>query len=152
MTREALLQSPPLTRPPPRERRRVGEVAGGAAAECAAVCCCCPCSVMNLLILTVYKVPKGICRKALAHRKNKRQCLAAQRKALLQPRPNGLAGGGLYSDDDDFFRKASSYSDGDVDDGKGSEDESEAAELLEKEIWDRFHGAGFWRSASRIDS
>ncbi|XP_068327723.1 uncharacterized protein [Pyrus communis] len=150
MTRDALLQSPPLTRPPPRERRRVGEVAGGAAAECAAVCCCCPCSVMNLLILTVYKVPKGICRKALAHRKNKRRCLVAQKKALLQPRPNGLAGGGLYSDDDEFFRRASSCSD--VDDGKGSEDESDAADLLEKEIWDRFHGAGFWRSASRIDS
>ncbi|KAB2629473.1 hypothetical protein D8674_034268 [Pyrus ussuriensis x Pyrus communis] len=151
MTRDALLLSPPLTRPPPRERRRVGEVAGGAAAECAAVCCCCPFSVMNLLILTVYKVPKGICRRALAHRRNKRRCLAAQKKALLQPRPNGLAGGGLYSDDDEFFRRASSYSDGDVDDRRGSEDESEGADLLEKEMWDRFDGAGFWRSASRRD-
>ncbi|XP_048429338.1 uncharacterized protein LOC103967087 [Pyrus x bretschneideri] len=140
MTRDPLFQSPKLTRPPPREKRRVGEVAGGAAAECAAVCCCCPCSVMNLLILAVYKVPKGLCMKAWAHRKRKRRC-AVQKKGRL---------GGGGDDDDDDGKRASGCTEGDGE--KKSNAETEGADLLEKEMWDRFHGAGFWRSASRRES
>ncbi|XP_021800058.1 uncharacterized protein LOC110744399 [Prunus avium] len=143
MTRNSSFESPPSTRPSPREKHRVGEVAGGAAAECAAVCCCCPCSVMNLLILTVYKVPRGLCRKAWAHSKKKRRRVA-QKKGLLQPRPNGLAGGVLYKDDVDVKRDADD--DGDV---KKSDAESEGADLLEKEMWARFYEAGFWRSTSQ---
>ena len=98
---------------------------------------------MNLLILTVYKVPKGLCRKAWAHTKKKRRCVA-QKKGLLQPRPNGLAGGGLCRDDVDAKRDAD-------DDGKEkkSDAESEVTDLLEKEMWARFDEAGFWRSASQ---
>lgn len=143
MTRNSSFESPPSTRPLPRDKRRVGEVAGGTAAECAAVCCCCPCSVMNLLILTVYKVPKGLCRKAWANTKKKRRCVA-QKKGLLQPRPKGLAGGVLFGDDMDVNR----YADNDGDEKK-SDAESEGADLLEKEMWARFYGAGFWRSASQ---
>ncbi|KAM1056637.1 hypothetical protein ACFX13_030780 [Malus domestica] len=138
MARDPLFQSPKLTRPPPREKRRVGEVAGGAAAECAAVCCCCPFSVMNLLILAVYKAPKGLCMKAWAHTKKKRRC-AVQKKGRL-------GGGG----DDDDGKRASSCTEGDGE--KKSNAETEGADLLEKEMWDRFHGAGFWRSASRRES
>ncbi|KAJ7948119.1 Pollen preferential protein [Quillaja saponaria] len=102
MTRQGLLRSPPVNRcqplltdekpvPIPRERRRVGEMAGGTAAECAAICCCCPCTVMNLLVLAVYKVPAGLCRKAI--RRKKRQRIAKKRsKSLLRHRPSDASG------------------------------------------------------------
>lgn len=68
----------------------------------------------------------------------------AQKKGLLQPRPKGLAGGALFRDDMDANRDADA--DGDE---KKSDAESEGADLLEKEMWARFYGAGFWRSASQ---
>ncbi|GAB2272601.1 hypothetical protein Dimus_007423 [Dionaea muscipula] len=52
--------------------QRFAEVAGGTAAECAAVCCCCPCGIVDLLVLAVYKVPAGLCRKALRSRRRRR--------------------------------------------------------------------------------
>nr|XP_011461807.1 PREDICTED: uncharacterized protein LOC105350703 [Fragaria vesca subsp. vesca] len=138
MTRKGLLESSPSTT---RSKRRVGEVAGGAAAECAAVCCCCPCSMMNLLILAVYKVPRGLCRKAWAMTKtksNKQSC----KKGSLLPRPTGLGNGDLRKtvsggEDDDLMMK------------KNKEDDAESEDAaFEKEMWDRFYGAGFWRSST----
>ncbi|PRQ32687.1 hypothetical protein RchiOBHm_Chr5g0049201 [Rosa chinensis] len=130
MTRKALLESPPTM------KRRVGEVAGGAAAECAAVCCCCPCSMMNLLVLAFYKLPRGLCRKASAKIKKKRRC----KKGLLpRPRPTG---------DGDFKTTVSGgVHDDDCDKKKNDDAESDGA-AFEKEMWDRFYGNGFWRSAS----
>ncbi|KAA8550121.1 hypothetical protein F0562_001805 [Nyssa sinensis] len=84
-------QSPPVNRsqplltpePSPKDdKHRIGEVAGGTAAECAAICCCCPCGLMNLLLLAVYKVPKGLCKKAL--KKRKRQKVMKKKKLLQQ--------------------------------------------------------------------
>ncbi|KAK3020144.1 hypothetical protein RJ639_003252 [Escallonia herrerae] len=63
-----------------RNRDRIGEVAGGTAAECAAVCFCCPCAVVNLLVLAVYRVPVGLCRKAWRRRKRKRWMVARAKK------------------------------------------------------------------------
>ncbi|KAE8056913.1 hypothetical protein FH972_013645 [Carpinus fangiana] len=78
MSREVLLRSLATSRQQPtltekvKDRQRIGEVAGGTATKCATICCCCPCSVMNLLVLTVYKVPAGLRREAWKHRKRQR--------------------------------------------------------------------------------
>ncbi|KAL8543506.1 hypothetical protein ACS0TY_004160 [Phlomoides rotata] len=69
-------------------RVSMAEVAGGTSADCAAVCCCCPCGLVNLFVLAVccccpcglvnlfvlavYKVPAGLCRKALRRKCHRR--------------------------------------------------------------------------------
>ncbi|KAL3535999.1 hypothetical protein ACH5RR_004460, partial [Cinchona calisaya] len=70
--------------------KRVAEVLGGTAAECAAICCCCPCGLVNLLVLAVYKVPAGLCRKALRKKRQRRRKLMMNNKeGLLPPRKCG---------------------------------------------------------------
>lgn len=107
------------------------EVAGGTAAECAAVCCCCPCGLVNLLVLVVYKLPAGLCRKAL-RRKRRRRLI---KKGLLPPHQCGC---------DESELQIQSIS------GHGVESDSDRDIIeLEKEMWDKFYSAGFWRSSSR---
>ncbi|KAK3040185.1 hypothetical protein RJ639_028435 [Escallonia herrerae] len=102
-----------------RNRNQIGEVAGGAAAECAAVCCCCPCAVVNLLVLAVYRVPVGLCRKAW---RRKKRMVAREKKNSAAPK--------RYESDREIGG-------------------AEADDLEEEEgTWDRFYGAGFWRSPS----
>lgn len=60
-----------------RDRR----LAWGTTVKCGAVCCYCPSTMMNRLILTVYKVAKGFCKKLI--RKKKWKELIMHRKALL---------------------------------------------------------------------
>ncbi|KAL4576846.1 hypothetical protein LXL04_012946 [Taraxacum kok-saghyz] len=55
-----------------RGSHRLAEVAGGTTAECAAVVCCFPCTVVHFLVLAVYKVPAGLCRKALRKKRRRR--------------------------------------------------------------------------------
>ncbi|KAH6762109.1 hypothetical protein C2S52_019542 [Perilla frutescens var. hirtella] len=118
-------------------RIRVAEVAGGATAECAAVCCCCPCGLVNLIVLAVYKVPAGLCRKALRKQRHRRLM-----KKGGMPRS--------CSCDEEFFQLHSACSSSDSSlVGFGSlSDDSEVIEL-EKEMFDKFYGAGFWRSPSQ---
>lgn len=122
-------------------RVRVAEMAGGATAECAAVCCCCPCGVLNLAVLAVYKVPAGLCRKALRKQRHRRLL----KKGILQPRGYGC-------DDDDYFFQLHSdcSSDNSVFSAFESSlsDDAEVIEL-EKEMLHKFYGAGFWRSPSQ---
>ncbi|MCD9646614.1 hypothetical protein HAX54_036615 [Datura stramonium] len=121
--------------------KRIGEMAGGTAAECAMVCCCCPCAVMHLLVLAVYKVPTGLCRKIW--RKKKRERLLRKKKKQedswksMKNNKNILFG--AYDDDDDDDKKF---------DGKDDDGLREAADF-ETEMWDRFYGAGFWRAPSQ---
>ncbi|XP_027178147.1 uncharacterized protein LOC113777312 [Coffea eugenioides] len=117
--------------------RTIGEVAGVTTAECAAVCCCCPCAVMHLLILAVYKVPKGLCKKAW--KKNKRKRLLKKKKKNLEENKSGP--NGTHHDDDE------SSSD-DYDDNQKGVGVMDAVDL-DSEMWDRFYGAGFWRSHSQ---
>lgn len=134
-----------VSKPPAHRRlRRVGEVAGGGAADCAAVCCCCPCAVLNLVVLAVYKVPAGLFRKAM--RKRQRRSLAANKKnnvVLLQPqRSSGVD-----------LAEALPVSAGpkvleDRLEAEGAAEKPEAV-ALEKEMWARFAGTGFWRSESQ---
>nr|POE82057.1 hypothetical protein CFP56_41826 [Quercus suber] len=54
----------PLLSEKGKERQRIAEEVGRTTAECTAICCCCPCSLLNLVILALYKVPTGLCKKA----------------------------------------------------------------------------------------
>lgn len=127
---------------------RFAELAGGTAAECAAVCCCCPCGLANLLYLTIYKVPAGLCRRAL--RKKRRKQLI--KKGLLPPIAERCRCG---CDDTELqIHPATGFHDcGDLlksDEESSSDDEEEEEMLkLEKEMWETFYGTGFWRSPSQ---
>ncbi|CAN6887467.1 unnamed protein product [Brassica oleracea] len=140
------------------------EFCGGTTASCAAVCCCCPCGLVNLLVLAVYKVPRGICRRALRIRRRKHLV----KNRILPPLPTN---GRVFQnsefaihpvdsndvsdeDDDDFldlkyFGKSAAA--GLTTDYETDEDD-EAVLALEKEMWNRFYGAGFWRSPSQRES
>ncbi|KAL6340568.1 hypothetical protein AAG906_010476 [Vitis piasezkii] len=117
-----------------RERKEQEDRGGGwrTAAECAAICCCCPCGVMNLLILAVYKLPAGLCRKMWRRRNLRRK----KRNALLQQRPS--AGPPTCSCDEGNVQMIERG-------GKNGVD-------LDDEMWARFYGAGFWRSSSQREA
>ncbi|WRX25316.1 hypothetical protein QQP08_017803 [Theobroma cacao] len=130
------------TRRTSQKSAKFGEFCGETTAECAAICCCCPCGIANLLVLAIYKVPAGLCRRAL-RQKRRRKLL---KKGLLQPR---TLQGHCGCDDselqvhpvvclEDFFP-----------DVEVSEEAEKAVVELEKEMWQRFYGTGFWRSPSQ---
>ncbi|KAL2345329.1 hypothetical protein Fmac_006614 [Flemingia macrophylla] len=143
--RRPLLHNRPSTPP----ATSVGEVVGATAAECVAVCCCFPCGVANFLLLAIYKVPASLCRRVLRNRR--------RRKMLKRGlgRPPGTActcgacddvnGHRVYpmcaNDALDVKRLYANAAEDNVD------DDGEAL-ALEKEMWERFYSAGFWRSSS----
>ncbi|KAL2900864.1 Phosphoenolpyruvate carboxykinase [Bienertia sinuspersici] len=127
---------------------RIAEVAGGTTAECAAVWCCCPCTLVNLLVLVVYKVPAGICKKALRIRRRKRMM-----KKGLFPLPSYAASSrgsnechcnGIQSEEVTMVVMGGSRS---------SSDESVIMDKdliqLEEHMWEHFYNTGFWRSHSQ---
>ncbi|KAG5021044.1 hypothetical protein AAZX31_06G288200 [Glycine max] len=132
-------------------RRGVGEVAGSAAADCTAVCCCCPCTVVNLVVLAVYKLPKGLVEKA-AHKRRRRMpkknntgdvkngvvLLQAQRSSSVETLDIAVGPTRL----EEFMKK-------EWEDEEKGKCEKEEEEGLEKEMWARFAGTGFWRSESQ---
>lgn len=122
--------------------KRIGEVVGGTAAECAMVCCCCPCAVMHFLVLAVYKVPTGLCRKMWRKKKRKRLLRNKKKeedswKAMKKNKSDLL---GVYNEEE-----FDGEDDGDYDGVR------EAADF-ETEMWDRFYGAGFWRTPSQKEA
>ncbi|XP_057473489.1 uncharacterized protein LOC130761909 [Actinidia eriantha] len=148
MRRQIVIQSPtPVNRmqpllggkSPAEERRGVGEVAGGTAAECAAICCCCPCALVNLVVLAVYKVPTGLCRKAW--RKKNRRRMMKQKKALLQQQQQSDSSSKVGLN----YKPEIEGSDGDDSAGDAPTPEVD----FEADMWDRFYGTGFWRSPSQ---
>ncbi|KAF6169935.1 hypothetical protein GIB67_034327 [Kingdonia uniflora] len=154
MTRQIVLRQPSTTRlqplilqQPQEKTMHLGEVAGGTAAECAAVCCCCPCGLMNLLVLAVYKLPAGICRKAL--KKKRKQKLKNTEVLLAPPRKRCTCG---CDEMDVPMHPMMRPSDVDIGLSEKSSDvglsEKEILEL-EKEMWDKFYSTGFWRSPSQ---
>ncbi|KAL3623462.1 hypothetical protein CASFOL_032278 [Castilleja foliolosa] len=116
---------------------RFAEVAGRTTAECAAVCCCCPCGLVDLLVMAVYKLPAGICRKAL--RKKRRQRLA--KMGLGPPRKCGC-------DENEMHIHAVTPTASMVRAMELSAENPEVMEL-DKEMTEMFYGGGFWRSPSR---
>ncbi|GFZ13072.1 tetratricopeptide repeat (TPR)-like superfamily protein [Actinidia rufa] len=128
-----------------------GEVAGGGeeggggggwrdcAAECAAICCCCPCALVNLVVLAVFKVPTGLCRKAW--RKKNRRRMMKKKKALLQQQQQSDSSSKVGLN----YKSEIEGSDGDDSAGDGPTPEVD----FEADMWDRFYGTGFWRSPSQ---
>ncbi|XP_031402720.1 uncharacterized protein LOC116212303 [Punica granatum] len=171
MTRQVLIHSPAVNRRPSffsgkhtvaapaatgahgrGPKSRASEVAGRTAADCTALCCCCPCTVMNILVLAVYKVPAGLCRKA-SMRKQKRSVAKKRAGAVSARQAGGGAAGAKNADESDGDNAAEdSVADllnkGDVE----GDDDAAAVDDLEKEMWDRFHNTGFWRSPSMRDT
>lgn len=148
MTRKVLLRSPAIRHKSSlqdekidasRERRQFAEVAGGSAAECTAICCCCPWTVLNIVIFAVYRMPAGLCRKAInrrkRHRKMKKKFLIQQRKAASMDFTDGSVGPAMES----FEAHKTTNDVADVEDLK----------KLEEEMWGRFNQTGFWRSSSQ---
>ncbi|KAG6417236.1 hypothetical protein SASPL_119389 [Salvia splendens] len=107
-----------------RRGSRMGETAG----ECAAVCCCCPCAMVHLLILAVFRLPRGLWRKMLLRKKKRRKSLEA---AADERRRSDSIGGDEAEEEEE--------------DGGNENDVVD----WDNEVWDRFYGAGFWRSASQ---
>ncbi|KAL1557541.1 hypothetical protein AAHA92_08103 [Salvia divinorum] len=108
-----------------RRGSRMGETAG----ECAAVCCCCPCAMVHLLILAVFRLPRGLWRKK-------------KRKMLLRKKKR------RNSSEEAAARRGSSALGGDeAEEDRGAE--NDVVDWDDNEVWDRFYGAGFWRSASQ---
>ncbi|KAK9280357.1 hypothetical protein L1049_014046 [Liquidambar formosana] len=148
MNRQLFIQSPLVNRRLPlltnkpfqgeaKKGGRCAEVVGGTAADCAAVCCCCPCGLMNLLVLAVYKVPAGLCKKVWKKKKKGRM---KKKKGLWQPQKT--AGGPTCGSEESTTEMIEGKEE------KAGDGMKEAADL-EKEMWDRFCGTGFWRSPSQ---
>ncbi|XP_022872264.1 uncharacterized protein LOC111391301 [Olea europaea var. sylvestris] len=125
-----------------RRGSRVGETAGG----CAALCCCCPCAMMHLLFLAIYRLPTGLCKKAWREKKRKRLLKKKRKNFSLEEKENQRNRShmnmfGFDSDYDDDEPK----SDGEYHRNSGKND----AVDWDKEMWEQFYEAGFWRSASQ---
>lgn len=115
-------------------RMRVAEVAGGTAAECTVVACCCPCALVDILVLVVYKVPAGLCRRAIRRKRHQRLL----NNGLLPTRKCGIC-----DMDKELFQVSNPLAM-----VNGELDNKEVIQL-EKEMWDKFYGTGFWRSSSQ---
>lgn len=151
MTRQIVLRPPSSNRRQPllinqssSGGTRFAEVAGGTTAECAAICCCCPCGLVNLLVLAVYKLPAGLCRRAL--RKKKRQRLI--KKGSIQPHLGRCSCG--CDETELSIHPVTVNAETEDKTAKAEEESSEKeAMALEKEMWDKFYNSGFWRSPSQ---
>ncbi|CAE6088278.1 unnamed protein product [Arabidopsis arenosa] len=113
------------------------ECCGGTTASCAALCLCAPCSVVNLVVLAVYKLPRGLCRRAI--RRIRRRRLA--KKECLESGELGKVGSSQFAVHPLESR-----------DDEEEEEEDEAVIALEKEMWSRFYSGGFWRSLSQAET
>ncbi|XP_074373618.1 uncharacterized protein LOC141713962 [Apium graveolens] len=141
--RQMLLPEQELWSSSPHARhnnRRFNEVVGGTTADIAAVACA-PLGIADLVLLAVYKVPTGLCRKAIRQKRRRR---LMKKGSLNLP---------FVGHDQMCY---CSYCDG-MESEFQTEDPVMMAEAmekdddlmqLEKEMWDKFHGAGFWRSNS----
>ncbi|KAL6511081.1 hypothetical protein OROGR_022205 [Orobanche gracilis] len=129
--RQPLLTVTTATETNVKNVRRRGSRMGETAGECAAVCCCCPCAMAHLLILAVYRVPRGIWSK-----KKRKSLLRKKRKIPPEEKENQ--------------RKINSSGFTGGDDDEESTDESGGNDAVDwdNEMWDRL-GVGFWRSESR---
>ncbi|KAI3417758.1 uncharacterized protein J3R85_014210 [Psidium guajava] len=155
--RDPLLSTQPQPSPAGARRARLAEVAGVSSAECVAIWCCCPCAIADFFLLAVYRVPAGLCRRAL--RKRRRRRLTRQ---IAFTTKRGVRGGMKGASGRDVDRE------GDDGDGANAENAGSAVitleELLEMraaaaaatggveegaEMWGRFSNMGFWRSSSR---
>ncbi|KAL6854271.1 hypothetical protein ACP4OV_019174 [Aristida adscensionis] len=117
------------------QHRGFGEVAGGTAAGCAAVSCCFPAVMVEVAVLATVRAPAALARKAIrAGRGHRRAASAGQASEMYE----------LVVDDVGEAAGA----DGEA--AKKPQLEEEEQAEMEKEVWARFYGTGFWRSASQL--
>ncbi|KAK1389748.1 Pollen preferential protein [Heracleum sosnowskyi] len=145
MSPEMILRSPPVDRRQPllartskpsrKTSKCLAEAAGVTTAGCAAVCCL-PVGVVAILFLAVYKVPAKLCRRAIRTKKRRR---------LLKKGTLSSSHGCECGFDEVHTMSCSA---GQIVDGTSLEMDKDVMEL-EKEMWDRFYGTGFWRSLSQ---
>ncbi|XP_075498828.1 uncharacterized protein LOC142537152 [Primulina tabacum] len=112
---------------------RIGETAG----DCAAIICCCPCATIHLLILALYRLPTGLCKKAW-RRRRKRHRLLKKKKMMnsMEEKENQWKENSFGFCTDDCYGDEESI------------DQSDTVEW-DSEIWDHFYAYGFWRSGSQ---
>nr|XP_043638085.1 uncharacterized protein LOC122609087 [Erigeron canadensis] len=122
-----------------RSGNRMAELAGGTTAEVAAVCCCFPCAVVDFMVLTMYKVPAGLCRNAMRRRRHRR----------LMVHRNSNGGGRSESSriEDELLMHPAVVAAAERFMTPMAEDKDVVA--LENEMWEKFSERGFWRSPSR---
>lgn len=132
----ARCRHPVILKPSPPVGARCAEVAGDTAAGCVAVCCCFPCVAVNVVVLTAVRLPAGICRKAMRERRARRRI---RRQARLL--------GNKASDDTSTVEEEEESESEEVVVGLTPEEMEE----VERAMWLRFHGAGFWRSPSQLE-
>ncbi|KAJ4911692.1 Uncharacterized protein Rs2_06313 [Raphanus sativus] len=113
------------------------EFCGGTTADFAALCCCGPCSVVSLVVLAVYKIPRGLCRR-MRRRGNGDSKLSKVGSSKFAVHPS-------KEEDEDLDKLAMELKE------EGEEDDEEAV-ALEKEMWNRFYSGGFWRSLSQAET
>lgn len=136
-----------LRRPPPRcdsdlnvrEHRSCSEVAGGTAAGCAAVCCCFPCVMVEVVVLATVRAPAALCRRAARVRRGRRRSASAGQATEIYE---------LLVDDGGIVELDASAAEAVVLPVTHALEETGE---LEREVWARFYGAGFWRSPSNLD-
>ncbi|PWZ21991.1 hypothetical protein Zm00014a_032871 [Zea mays] len=126
-----------------RQHRTCSEVAGGTAAGCAAVCCCFPCVMVEVVVLATVRAPAALCRKAARVSKGGRRRSASVGQATeIYELPVDNAGVVVKVDASAVEAVALPV--------KPALQLEETGEL-EKEVWARFYGTGFWRSVSQLD-
>lgn len=131
--------SPCVVLSPAHDKKvNVAECAGGTAAECAAVCCCCPLVLVEFLVLAVYKLPTGICRR-IWRKRILRKKLKKSRMMNRQAIRDSARRSSIHCVDSELAKVAPKIS---ID---GSPDVVD----LEEEMWERFHNTGFGRSLSQ---
>ncbi|KAG9147958.1 hypothetical protein Leryth_003549 [Lithospermum erythrorhizon] len=105
---------------------KAGEAVGGTAA----LICCFPCAVINLVVLAVYKVPSGLCKRAWRRKKR------SKRRRLLKKRNSNSAS---------FDGEGGNWK---IGMGLSSDEDDDEGDKLEEEMWGEFY-RGFWRSPSQ---
>ncbi|KAH0895465.1 hypothetical protein HID58_045033 [Brassica napus] len=120
------------------------EFCGGTTADFAALCCCGPCSVVSLVVLAVYKIPRGLFRRVrgrrgLAKRGNGDSKLSKVGSSKFAVHPVESR------EEEDLDKLAMELKD-------EEEGEDEEVVALEKEMWSRFYSGGFWRSLSQVET
>jgi len=135
----------------PRTGTRLGEVVGGTAA----VCCCFSFGLANMVYVAVYKLPASLCQKMLRRKRQRRlKSMKEEQKAAAAAAAVRRCTCGCCDDIMGAGRVYPLCSEDVVDMAalrrSEAEKDPEVVEL-EKKMWERFYGSGFWRSPSQID-
>lgn len=134
------IKSTPST---PSRKARCAEMAGGTAAECAAVCCCCPCGLLSLIVLAVVRLPAGLCRKAIQKQRRKKKKKTTMMLCSLQQR-KCYEDAELQMDDMELSEISTER--------WPDKSPSTVVSEMEKEMWTKLYGTGFWRNPSEKES